>query len=82
MPKYRLVLDAHAMDHIPDEDMPDVGKGAHALLTGLQRADWKLHAAAKVPPMSALQLPREPTRALQLRRVLVRTAALPLLSGA
>lgn len=29
MPPYVLVLDAHAMDHIPDEDMPDVDKAAH-----------------------------------------------------
>ena len=31
MPQYVLVLDAHAMDHIPDEDMPDVDKAAHAV---------------------------------------------------
>jgi hypothetical protein len=31
MPQYVLVLDAHAMDHIPEEDMPDVGKAAHAV---------------------------------------------------
>jgi hypothetical protein len=31
MPQYVLVLDTHAMDHIPDEDMPDVAKAAHAV---------------------------------------------------
>ena len=31
MPQYVLALDAHAMDHIPDEDMPDVDKAAHAV---------------------------------------------------
>ena len=31
MPQYALVLGAHAMDHIPDEEMPDVGRAAHAV---------------------------------------------------
>jgi hypothetical protein len=31
MPQYVLVLDAHAMDHVPEEDMPDVGRAAHAV---------------------------------------------------
>jgi hypothetical protein len=31
MPQSVLVLDAHAMDHIPDEDMPDVDKATHAV---------------------------------------------------
>jgi hypothetical protein len=31
MPQYVLVLDAHAMDHIPAEDMPDVDTAAHAV---------------------------------------------------
>ena len=26
MPQYMLVLDAHAMDHVPDEDMPNVDR--------------------------------------------------------
>ena len=29
MPRYLISFDAHAMDHIPDEDMPAVGKAAH-----------------------------------------------------
>lgn len=37
MPQYVLVLDAHAMDHIPDEDMPDVDKAAHAVSTGMRQ---------------------------------------------
>jgi hypothetical protein len=31
MPQYVLVLDAHAMDHVSDEDMPDVDRAAHAV---------------------------------------------------
>ncbi|HEX2307550.1 MAG TPA: YciI family protein [Jatrophihabitantaceae bacterium] len=31
MPQSVLVLDAHAMDHIPDEDRPDVDKATHAV---------------------------------------------------
>jgi hypothetical protein len=31
MTQYLLVLDAHAMDHIPDEDMGDVADAAHAV---------------------------------------------------
>ena len=26
-----LILNAHAMDHFPDEDMPDIDKAAHAV---------------------------------------------------
>jgi hypothetical protein len=31
MPQYLISFDAHAMDHIPGEDMPAVGKAAHAV---------------------------------------------------
>ena len=31
MPQYVLILDAHAMDHFRDEDMPDIAKAAHAV---------------------------------------------------
>ena len=31
MPQYVLVLDAHAMDDFADEDMPDIGRAAHAV---------------------------------------------------
>jgi hypothetical protein len=31
MTQYLILLGAHAMDHIPDEDMPAVGKAAHAV---------------------------------------------------
>ena len=31
MPQYVLILDAHAMDHFADEDMPDIDKAAHAV---------------------------------------------------
>ena len=32
MPRYLISFDAHAMDHIPDEDMPAVGKAAHEVV--------------------------------------------------
>jgi hypothetical protein len=32
MTAYLISFDAHAMDHIPDEDMPAVGKAAHAMV--------------------------------------------------
>jgi hypothetical protein len=31
MPQYLISFDAHAMDHITGEDMPAVGKAAHAV---------------------------------------------------
>jgi hypothetical protein len=31
LPQYVLVLDAHAMDHVPDEDMVEVDRAAHAV---------------------------------------------------
>jgi hypothetical protein len=31
MTRYMISFDAHAMDHIPDEDGPAVGKAAHAV---------------------------------------------------
>jgi hypothetical protein len=31
MTKYVIVFGAHAMDHIPEEDMPAVAKAAHAV---------------------------------------------------
>jgi hypothetical protein len=32
MPRYLISFDAGAMDHIPDEDMPAVGKAAHEVV--------------------------------------------------
>ena len=32
MPRYLISFDAHAMDHIPAEDMPAVGKAAHEVV--------------------------------------------------
>jgi hypothetical protein len=32
MTRYLISFDAGAMDHIPDEDAPDVGKAAHAVV--------------------------------------------------
>jgi hypothetical protein len=31
MTRYLISFDAHAMDHIADEDMPDVAKASHAV---------------------------------------------------
>jgi hypothetical protein len=32
MPRYLISFDAHAMDHIPDEDLPAVGEAAHEVV--------------------------------------------------
>jgi hypothetical protein len=32
MPRYLISFDAHAMDHIPDDEMPAVAKAAHAVV--------------------------------------------------
>ena len=32
MARYLISFDAHAMDHIPDEDMPSVGEASHAVV--------------------------------------------------
>lgn len=32
MPRYLISFDAHAMDHIPEEEMPAVAKAAHAVV--------------------------------------------------
>ena len=32
MPRYLISFGAHAMDHIPEEDMPDVGRAAHEVV--------------------------------------------------
>ena len=32
MTRYLISFDDGAMDHIPDEDLPDVGKSAHAVI--------------------------------------------------
>jgi len=38
MARYLISFDAHAMDHIPDEDMPDVGKAAHEVVEDAMNA--------------------------------------------
>jgi hypothetical protein len=38
MTRYLISFGAHAMDHIPDEDMPDVAKASHAVVTEAQNA--------------------------------------------
>jgi hypothetical protein len=38
MPRYLISFDAHAMDHIPDEEMPAVAKAAHEVVQEAQNA--------------------------------------------
>jgi len=38
MTRYLISFDAHAMDHIPDEDMPDVGSAAHEVVEDAMNA--------------------------------------------
>jgi hypothetical protein len=38
MTRYLISFDGGAMDHIPEEDMPDVAKASHAVVTEAQNA--------------------------------------------
>ena len=38
MPRYLISFDAHAMDHIPAEEMPAVGDAAHEVVREAQEA--------------------------------------------
>jgi hypothetical protein len=38
MTRYLISFDAHAMDHIPDEDMPAVGRAAHEVVSEAMNA--------------------------------------------
>ena len=38
MPRYLISFDAHAMDHIPDDDMPAVAKAAHEVVDEARNA--------------------------------------------
>jgi hypothetical protein len=38
MTRYLISFDAHAMDHIPDEDMPTVAKASHEVVQGAMDA--------------------------------------------
>jgi hypothetical protein len=44
MAKYMMVLGAHAMDHIPEDDTPDVAKAARSLQGGYRR--WRVLLSA------------------------------------
>jgi hypothetical protein len=54
MPQYVLVLDAHAMDHIPDEDMPDVERprtrSARRPSTGVRQRIGRPEGKRQWPP--------------------------------
>jgi hypothetical protein len=41
MTKYLMVLGAHAMDHIPEEEMPDVARAAHAVCQEATRSSTR-----------------------------------------
>jgi hypothetical protein len=46
MPRYLISFDASAMDHIPEEDMPAVGKAAHEVVQEAVNAGvWVLGGA-------------------------------------
>ena len=57
MTTYLILLGAHAMDHIPDEDMPAVDEAAHAVCQeaitpacGFAAADCQTRRRALWPP--------------------------------
>ena len=53
MPRYLISFDAHAMDHIPDEDMPAVAKASHEVVEealNVSAADWKTRKRASWKP--------------------------------
>jgi len=52
LPQYVLVLDAHAMNHVPDEDMPDVDRAAHAVCQEAVDAGVWVHSNSPPEPSS------------------------------
>ena len=53
MTRYLISFDAHAMDHIPDEDMPAVAKASHEVVEealNVSAADWKTRKRASWKP--------------------------------
>jgi len=38
MPRYLISFDAHAMDHIPEEDIPAVARAAHEVVSEAMKA--------------------------------------------
>jgi hypothetical protein len=38
MPRYLISFDAHAMDHIPEKDLPAVGRAAHEVVAEAMNA--------------------------------------------
>jgi hypothetical protein len=56
MTRYLISFDAHAMDHIPDEDMPAVAEASHEVVqeamdvgVWVSAADWKPRRRASWP---------------------------------
>jgi hypothetical protein len=55
MTRYLISFDAHAMDHIPDEDGPAVGKAAHAVVQEAVNAGvWVFSAGLENQPASVV----------------------------
>ena len=54
MPRYLISFDAHAMDHIPDEDMPALAKASHEVVEeALNAGVRECHQRKRVYPAGA-----------------------------
>jgi hypothetical protein len=54
--RYLISFDAHAMDHIPDSDMPAVGRAAHAVLQqAVDAGVWVVGAGLENRPASIVE---------------------------
>jgi hypothetical protein len=55
MPRYVISFDAHAMDHIPAEEMPAVGKASHDVVReALNAGVWVFGGGLKSQPASVV----------------------------
>jgi hypothetical protein len=55
MPRYLISFDAHAMDHIPDEDGPAVGKAAHEVVQeAINAGVWVIGGGLEDEPASVV----------------------------
>jgi hypothetical protein len=55
MTRYLISFDAHAMDHIPEEDMPAVGNAAHEVLQEAVNAGvWVIGGGLEDQPASVV----------------------------
>jgi len=57
MPRYLISFDAHAMDHIPAEDMPEVGIAAHEVVAEAMNAGvWVFGGGLKTENASVVAI--------------------------